>query len=695
ALANMPETRRTPRGDLVEFEFASSPPLPTYLIAFAVGPLETRERPGTPVPVRLVATKGKAAQGEFALEAIATQLEQLSRYFDRPYPYPKLDVVAVPRFPYGGMENAGLVTFHEDWLLMAGSTMAKRLVSGGVAHELAHQWFGDLVTMSWWDDAWLNEGFASWMGDKMVDQWNPASHVVLHAVRDKNRAMVEDALAAAPKIRNPVTSTDDLGAWNPLIIYDKSKAVLTMIEHWLGEEAFRDGVRRYLKRHEWGNVTANDLYGALGEVSGGRNVAQVMASFTEQSGVPSVRAELVCNAGAVPSVRLRQSEYRTIDRARKSDKVWRIPVCLAFDAGAEVSSACTTLEAADGNIELPPGSRCPSFLYANQDENGYYRIALDGADLNKLTGASLTRLTERERFGVVANAWATVWSGDLGLTAYLQLLSRFKKETSSLVWNQIVDSLREVDRVAISEAARPGFANLVRGIVGPVAKRAGWTAKKGEPEDDIQLRASALFALGRIGEDKATIAQAKRITDAWLANPAGTDADIARVAVEIAAREGGPHLFEQLVATFKQGKTPDVRSVCVPGLANFDDPVLVRRALELSLDGTIKDLGLFRLLHGFASRRSTRDVLTAWIGEHAEALAKIASPQVLGGLPRIAAATCDPARVARIRALFDLGLRSMEGIDSKMQRALEDAHQCTTLATKEQPATDKWLRGMR
>jgi len=428
--------------------------------------------------------------------------------------------------------------------------------------------------MSWWDDAWLNEGFASWMGDKMVDQWNPASHVVMHAVRDKNRAMVEDALAAAPKIRNPVTSTDDLGAWNPLIIYDKSKAVLTMIERWLGEEAFRDGVRRYIKKHEWGNVTANDLYGALDEVGGGRNVAEVMASFTEQGGVPSVRAELVCKLGAVPSIRLRQSEYRTIDRARTSDKVWRIPVCLAFDAGARMGSACTKLVAAEGSIELPPGSRCPSFVYANQDEGGYYRIVLDGADLDKLSGTALTRLTERERFGVVANAWAMVWSGDLGLTTYLQLLSRFKKETSSLVWSHIVDSLREVDRVAISEAARPGFAKLVRGIVGPLARRAGWTTKKGEPEDDIQLRASTLFALGRLGEDDATIAQAKRITEAWLANPAGTDADVARVAVEIAAREGDSNLFERLVATFKQAKTPDVRGVCVPGLVSFDDPVL-------------------------------------------------------------------------------------------------------------------------
>ena len=692
ALANMPETRRTPRGEHVEFEFAPSPPMPPYLVAFAVGPLDTRERAGTPVPVRLIATQGKAAGGEFALDMVATHLAELTRYFDRPYPYPKLDVVAVPRFPYGGMENPGLVTFQEDWLLMTGSMMSRRFSSGGVAHELAHQWFGNLVTPQWVDDSWLSEGFASWIGDKMVDRWNASAHVRLHAVRDKERAMIEDALEGAPKIRNPVTSTDDLGAWNPLIIYDKSKALLTMIERWLGEEAFRDGVRRYIKKHEWGSVTASDLYASLAEVSGGRNVAEVMTSFTDQSGVPLVRAELACKPGAGPSVRLSQSEYRTIDRSRASEKVWRIPVCVAFGAGPKVGSACTVLSGTEQSLDLPQGSACPSFIYANQDEGGYYRLALDEADLDKLAGPALSQLTERERFGVLTSAWARVWSGELGMPAYFQLLSRFKSETSLLVWNQIIDSLREADRMAISEAARPAFAKMTRALVSPMAARAGWAAKKDESENATILRASALFALGRLGEDVATNTRAKRIADGWFANPASTDPDLARLAFQIAAREGGDDLFERLVTAFKGAKTPDARSVCLAGFASLDDPALVRRALDLTLDGTIKDQGLARLLNVFASRRGTRDVLFAWIEEHAEALSKIASEQLLSNLPRIAAITCDPARVARIRALFDERLKSIEGIDQNTQRASADANRCATLAAKERPVTEKWLR---
>jgi alanyl aminopeptidase len=225
-----------------------------------------------------------------------------------------------------------------------------------------------------------------------------------------------------------------------------------------------------------------------------------------------------------------------------------------------------------------------------------------------------------------------------------------------------------------------------------MAARAGWAAKKDESENATMLRASALFALGRLGEDVATNTRAKRIADGWFANPASTDPDLARLAFQIAAREGGDDLFERLVTAFKGAKTPDARSVCLAGFASLDDPVLVRRALDLTLDGTIKDQGLARLLNVFASRRGTRDVLFAWIEEHAEALSKIASEQLLSNLPRIAAITCDPARVARIRALFDERLKSIEGIDQNTQRASADAIRCATLAAKERPVTEKWLR---
>jgi aminopeptidase N len=699
AVANMPESRHTERADAVTFEFPPSPPMPTYLVAFAVGPLDIREGQRAPVPVRVVTTKGKTALGDLALEASATHLDLLARYFDRPYPYAKLDVLAVPNFAYGAMENAGLVTFREDYLLAASkevSTAGRRLVSAAVAHELAHQWFGDLVTMQWWDDLWLNESFASWIGDKIVDQWQPASHARLQGISDKTHAMDEDALASAPKIRNPIRSTNDLGALDVAIIYDKGKAVLAMIERWLGEEAFRDGIRRYLKKYAWGNVSARDLYASLGEASQGRNVSEVMETFTDQSGVPSVSAELVCPANRAPSVRLRQREYLTVDRGRSSDKLWKIPVCVTYPSNGKLASACKVLGSSEDVMDLPasPGAShgdCPSFLYANQDEGGYYRVALTRADLDKLTGAALAKLSEAERFGVISNGWAEVWSGDLPASDFLGMLPRFKKETSLLVWQQILDALAEADRAVISDAARPAFAKLVRDLVGPTARRVAWTARKNEPEDEHLLRASALLALGRLGDDADTIARARRIADAWLADPASTDADVGASAVMIAAKRGDTSLFDRLVATAKSTKSADVRRMVLRGLSSFDDPALARRALDVTLDGTIKQQDLHFYLHQLASRRAIRDVVVKWVETRLDDLAKVAPQFVLSDLPEVAATLCDADRAHAFEVFLGPRLRSVEGVDQNLKKSVEQSVRCSALAGKERAATEKWL----
>jgi alanyl aminopeptidase len=699
AVANMPEARRSERNERVTFEFPPSPPLPTYLVAFAVGPLELRDGSRSPVPVRLVATKGKTSFGDLALEASATHLDLLARYFDRPYPYAKLDVLAVPNFAYGAMENAGLVTFREDYLLAVSkevTTSGRLLVSGAVAHELAHQWFGDLVTMQWWDDLWLNESFASWIGDKIVDEAQPSAHQRLQGVADKTHAMGEDALPSAPKIRNPVRSTNDLGGLNVAIIYDKGKAVLSMVERWLGEEPFREGIRRYIKKFAWGNVTARDLYTSLSEASRGRNVTEVMESFTDQNGVPSVSAELVCPQGAGPWVRLGQREYLTLDRAKSEGKLWKIPVCVSYGSGNKVGSACTVLGTAEDRLELPvqTGSRCPSFLYANRDEGGYYRVALTRGDLEKLAGRT-RELSESERFGVVSNAWAGVWSGELSVSTFLGMLPRFKNETSLLVWERIFDSLMEADRSVISDSARPAFAKLVRDLVGPAARRVGWTAKAGESEDERLLRASALDIMGGLGDDPDTIAKARRVADAWLSDPTGTDADIGATAVMVAAKRGDANLFDRLVATVKSAKSPDTRRMVLRALAHFDDPKLARRALDLTLDGTIKQQDLAYYLRHLSSRRATRDVVVEWLEARLDDLAKVAPQFVLSDLPNVAGTLCDADRAHAFEAFLGPRLKSVEGFDQNMKRHVEEGLRCAALAAKERGATEKWLSPAR
>jgi alanyl aminopeptidase len=630
-----------------------------------------------------------------SVEAAASHLDLLGRYFDRPYPYPKLDVVAVPNFGAGAMENPGFVTFREELLLLDpehASTAARRAMAGTMAHELAHQWFGDLVTMQWWDDLWLNEAFASWMSDKIVDQWRPESHARVLALGNKSAVMEEDALATARKIRNPVRSTSEAEEAFDAITYSKGRAVLSMTEAWLGEDVFREGLRRYVKKHEWGNATASDLYAALSEASGGREVAKVMDSFTDQTGVPLVAASLTCPAGAAgaPVVELRQREYRTLERKEASDKLWRIPICVDYDAAGKTEKQCTLLDTAEARMELGTKGRCPAFVYPNAGEVGYFRVALGRADLTKLRGA-LGRLSEQERFGVVSNAWAGVLSGDLAPSDYLGLLRSFKGETSKLVWAQIVESLGVVDRSVVSDGARPAFAKLVRDLVGPTAHRLGWTSKRGESDEQKLLRESVLGALGTLGNDDWALREAKRVADEWLADPATTEADLARIAVPLAAKRGDASLFDRLANALKNPKTPEMRLIALAGLTGFEDASLVARTLALTLDGTIKTQDFRYVFTPLGQRRPTRDVTYAWVENHFDELTKVMPAFIRARLINVASAMCDKDRVHAVESFLRPRVEKLEGAEKNAKQAVEEGMRCAALAEKEGAPTSAWL----
>ena len=383
AFANTRESQHHQNSDgrTVTFAFETSPPLPTYLVAFAVGPFDVLDGPQTPTRVRLVSIKGKASLGATSVAAAAEHLALLGKYFDRAYPYSKLDVAAVPNFGAGAMENAGFVTFREELLLLdpaRASMNARRAMASVMAHELAHQWFGDLVTMVWWNDLWLNEAFASWMSDKIVDEWRPKTRARVHAVASKAGVMAEDALSSVRRIRNPVRSTGEAEESFDAITYSKGRAVLSMTEAWVGEDAFRDGLRSYIKDHAWGNATSDDLFAALAQASGGRPVAAVMDSFTSQTGVPQVTASVTCpqpgDEHGAAVVHLSQHEYQTLDhQGAPSDKLWRIPVCLVYGAATPrapktpMEKQCTLLEAAQADVPLAT-TGCPAFVYPNAGE---------------------------------------------------------------------------------------------------------------------------------------------------------------------------------------------------------------------------------------------------------------------------------------------------------------------------------------
>lgn len=365
AVSNTPSERIAAAGKTKTVTFRRTQPLPSYLVAIAAGPFEYVPIPGMSAPGRVVTVRGASKLAAEAVRITPPLLAALERYFERKYPYEKLDLLAVPEFAAGAMENAGAITFRDELLLVDPATASARQRSRLIAitaHELAHMWFGDLVTLAWWDDIWLNESFASWMGDKVAALYAPQYNYDVQSLRGRQNAMRTDARPSTRAIRQRVRADDNFDRLFDELSYDKGQAVLTMIESWIGEETFRKGVLRYIEKHAGGNATAADLWRALSDASG-RDIAATTASFLEQPGVPLVTVEPLDGG----RLRLTQRRFRHAASAATESLLWRIPVNLRWSDGRQVHTRSVLLESAEQTIALEPAAM-PQWIHANAGE---------------------------------------------------------------------------------------------------------------------------------------------------------------------------------------------------------------------------------------------------------------------------------------------------------------------------------------
>jgi aminopeptidase N len=735
-VGNSGEVERTESDDgrSTTFTFAPTPPLPTYLLALAVGPFEVREGAASPVKIRLIATKGKTRLGELALEAAAAHVKILGEYFDRPYPYAKLDLLAVPEFGFGAMENAGLITFREDLVLLdpqSASVAARRSMAENVAHEISHHWFGDLVTMEWWDDLWLNEGFATWMETRVVDVWRPAMNARLEALGDKGWVMGLDALDSARAVRQPVTSNSEAEEAFDGITYEKGASVLEMIESWLGPDAFRAGVRAYIKAHEHGSATSADLFAALSKASG-KEVLPIASTFLDQPGVPLVRAALACDgakggpdAGKGARVTLSQARYRARLAApagvapegrvapspapalpgegappRPSPRdeagaTWKIPLCVAYEGGEKDGPACGLLDGPTGEIALP-GGRCPRWIYPNAHDSGYFRFALPPDQLAALSGAG-KGLDVRSRIGLVNNAWALVQSGDLGADALLDLLSGMRRERQRLVVAQMIDTLTSLSDTLVSDDIRPAFQAYASSILLPIAKELGWDARRTDTDEERLLRKGVLSALATLAEDPWLVAEADRRAAAFLKEPRSVDADIAALALRLSARRAGEGKLAELTEALGRASptppTPEHRRAILGALGSFADPALLRKALDWTLAERVKLQDAYALFDGAAEWPASRPHLIAWMRDHAEELKEKLPDFAIVRLSEVLGTICDGAGRAGAAAFFGEELKDVEGADRRLQQALETVDLCIDLRAREGARLKKRLGG--
>jgi aminopeptidase N len=685
AVANGAEIGRadTPDGRSTTFSFAATEPLPTYLFALGVGPLEIREGPREPVPIRLVATRGKTKLGEPVLETAAAALKLLATYLDRPYPYGKLDLLSVPELEAGGMENAGLVTFRDDLVLLdpaSASTGARRNMTELVAHELAHQYLGNLVTMRWWDDLWLNEGLATWITPRIVDTLHPGTDALGDATLAKLGVMDLDGLSAIHPVRQPVVATGEAeDAFDP-ITYDKGAAVMGMLEAWIGPEAMQKGLRAHIAAHANGVATADDLIAALGEASG-KDVAHVASAFLDHAGVPLVRAELACERNKPPRVSLKRTRYRArpaLPDDRPDLTPWKVPVCVTAEGSA--TPVCGLL--GDDVLDLAlPGERCPKYVYPNANEAGYYRFSVPSAQWSALV-ASVKRLSPRERAGLVADAWALVQSGDLGADALFDLLAALRGERNRVVVAQMVATLEEVRGTLIDAGTEPGFRNFVGSLFAPLGKELGWETRKTDGEEQRLLRAEVLWALGLLAEDTWALGQADRRAAAYLDDPRTLDADTTGIALLAAARRADEKRLVDLRDAIRKAATPEERAMAVRALGGLRNPKLLERALDLALTGDLHAHEVTAALTQ-ASRGAAQAAAMAWLRDRWPELRARMSLASLGELLDLVGGLCEAKARDEAAAFFEKALAEGEGTPRRLKEAVEQSDQCIALRARE------------
>jgi puromycin-sensitive aminopeptidase len=570
--------------------FATTPRMSTYLVALAVGAMEATEaalaRGG--VPIRVWTVPGKTGMGELALEAAVASLNRLERYFGVRYPYGKLDLLAVPDFEAGAMENSGAIFFRETALLCdpdTASVAAQKRIALVVAHEIAHQWFGNLVTMQWWDDLWLNEAFATWIEFRTVGDWRPDWDIWVDFQQEKAAPYSTDALASTRPIHAPVKSAAQASEMFDAITYEKGAAVLFMLEQYVGPPVFRAGVRQYIRDHREDNATANDLFGALEEASGTR-VRAIARDWIDQPGFPLLRATAK-PGGTRAHLTLEQQRFYADPSRRDGEQRWRVPIVLRYPDGRRPTVQRALLSTPRAEVRLDT-AKPPRWLYANAGGSGFYRVLHDPATLSGLTEDVGAVLDAAERVALVGNQWALTRADYAGVDTFLGLLQGFRREPHYAVVETMVDALASIDYYLVEAEDRPAWSALVEHLLAPQIEQLGWQPAADDNDARRLRRAATIRALGRLARLPEVVAEARQGLERYWADANSVDPNLVDVFIAIAAQNGSPALYDQYIARMREARTPQDEVRHLFGLATFEDPVLVQQTLDLSLTPAVK-----------------------------------------------------------------------------------------------------------
>ena len=568
--------------------FRETKPLPSYLIAFGVGPLEFVDagRAGAHrVPVRIVVPRGTAAQARYAASVTAEILTRLENYFGIPYPYDKSDQLAIPLSFGGAMENPGLVTYDANIVLAPSggdTTSRQRQYAAIAAHELAHQWFGDMVTMTWWNDVWLNESFATWMSARLIADWKPEWHTRSDDQNDRLRAVTTDMNVTARRIDEPAESKSDIGNAFDRITYEKGGSVLAMFENAIGPDRFQKAVHDYLTAHLFGNARAEDFLAAIGSHSK-PEYAHAFATFLNQNGVPQVNVQLRCRPGAAPVLSVEQERLLPVGSPGDRNALWGIPFCAAYSYGDGRRQSCQLITAKQAQIKLS-GTGCPAWVLANDKQVGYYEaIYPDNLFANLVRHRDQLTLAEQTGLfrdvSTLAHAGIVPYAEALGLARELAADSHYQIALAAM-------SLATVRSEFLPGDLRRPYAGYIRAAFGERAERLGWKARPGESQDDTLLRPHLVPFVASATGDAALTSEATRLVNAWFSDRSALTPDMMRAAVNVAAERGTSELFEKYLAAAQKETDPFLKPILIAALGHFRSPQLAQRALAIAVGST-------------------------------------------------------------------------------------------------------------
>jgi aminopeptidase N len=688
AISNQKVISDTPGpGDKHTVKFATTAKMSSYLAALIVGNFKYVEGEADGIPIRVYATAGKEEMGRFALEVASDVLKYYDHYFAIKYPYGKLDLIGLPDFSAGAMENTACITYRDVLLLIdekQGSVDLKKTIASVIAHEMAHQWFGDLVTMKWWDDIWLNEGFATWMESKPVEAFKPEWNVNLDDVSGTGGTLNVDALANTRPIHQAAETPAQIQELFDGIAYGKAAAVLRMLEAYLGPETFRAGVNAYIKQHQYANATAEDFWEAQTKTSK-KPVDQIMPTWVKQAGEPIVNVKVQC-LGSSTSVTLSQQRYY-FDRekfAEPNDELWQVPICLK--GSANEGTKCELLTKKEETFTLPG---CSNWVLANAGATGYYRVGYQPDAVRALATDAESKLTPAERITVQNDVWASVRVGREPVGDYLAYVQGLQSDRNRAVLEDALGRLNYIGDYLVSDNDRDAFRAWLRQFLAPAMKDVGWEPKPGDTDEQKALRSRLFKALGYDARDPEALAEARKIADKAIADPSSVDHELAGGVLSIAALNGDTDFYNKVMAALKDTKAPETYYTYFFTLPEFTDPKLLQQTLDFAISPDVRSQDALQLVSNVLQNPAGQKLAWDFVQSHWDAIAKAGGPFASAQIVYATSVFCDAGLRDQVTQFFTA--HKVEAAERTYRQSIERINNCIDLKSQQETQLASWL----